>query len=96
VIRSQLSDIKNVVRDRVNPGGFRAAATYVLIVVAVFTVTVFTTTPSNVGLDWIPFILLSAPWCAIDQRLLLPGLLANTCLVYLFGVLFHGLCRRPD
>lgn len=81
---------------RVNPVGFLAAATYVLIVAAVFIITTSTTTPGNVGLDWIPFMLLSIPWYAIDQRLLLPGLIANACLVYLFGSLLHSLCRRAD
>ena len=40
-----------------------------LIVVVVFALTASTTKPSSVGLDWIPFMLLSMPWYALDVRL---------------------------
>jgi hypothetical protein len=83
-------DLKN----RVNPGGFCVAATYVLVVVAVFALTALTTKPSNVGLDWIPFVLLAMPWYFLNPRLLLPGLIVNTGLMYLLGTLLHTLwCR---
>ena len=86
--------MKGILNDHVNPGGFSVAATYVLIVVVVFALTASTTKPSNVGLDWIPFVLLSMPWYALDVRLLVPGLIVNTGLMYLLGTLFHALWRR--
>ena len=85
--------MKSILNDSVNPGGFYLAVTYVLIVV-VFALTASTTKPSNVGLDWIPFVLLSMPWYALDVRLLVPGLIVNTGLMYLLGTLFHALWRR--
>jgi hypothetical protein len=86
--------MKSILNDSVNPGGFYLAATYVLIVVVVFALTASTTKPSNVGLDWIPFVLLSMPWYALDVRLLAPGLIVNTGLMYLLGTLLHALWRR--
>jgi hypothetical protein len=85
--------MKGTLKDRVNPGGFCVAATYVLIVVVVFALTASTTKPSNVGLDWIPFMLLSMPWYALDIRLLVPGLVLNAGLMYLLGTLLHALWR---
>ena len=86
--------MKGMLNDHVNPGGFYLAAIYVLTVVVVFALTASTTKPSNVGLDWIPFVLLSMPWYALDVRLLLPGLIVNTGLMYLLGTLLHALWRR--
>ena len=86
--------MKGILTDRGNLGGFYLAATYVLIVVFVFALTASTTKPSNVGLDWIPFVLLSMPWYALDVRLLVPGLIVNTGLMYLLGTLLHALWRR--
>ena len=86
--------MKGILKDRVNPGGFCVATTYVLIVVVVFVLTASTTKPSNVGLDWIPFVLLSMPWYALDGRLLVPGLIVNAGLMYLLGTLFHSLWHR--
>jgi len=86
--------MKRILKDRVNPGGFCVAATYVLIVAVVFVLTASTTKPGNVGLDWIPFVLLSMPWYALDVRLLVPGLIVNVGLMYLSGTLLHALWRR--
>ena len=86
--------MKGMLNDRVNPGGFYIAATYLLIVVVVFALTAFTTKPSNVGLDWIPLMLLSMPWYALDVRLLVPGFIVNAGLLYLLGTVFHTLWRR--
>jgi len=86
--------MKGMLNDHVNPGGFYLAAIYVLTVVVVFALTASTTKPSNVGLDWIPFVLLSMPWYALDVRLLVPGLIVNTGLMYLLGALVHALWRR--
>jgi hypothetical protein len=68
-----------------NPGGFCVAVTYLVIVVVVFSATALTTKPSNVGYDWIPFILLDAPWYWMSPKMLLPGLVANTIFMYVFG-----------
>jgi hypothetical protein len=87
-------DLKATLRNRFNSGGFCVAATYVLIVVVVFAFTASTTKPSNVGYDWIPFILLSMPWYGLDARLLLPGLVANTGLMYLLGTLLQTFWSR--
>jgi hypothetical protein len=74
-------DLKATLRNRVNPGGFCVAAIYVPIVVVVFAFTASTTKPSNVGYDWIPFVLISMPWYGLDERLLLPGLIPNAGLM---------------
>jgi hypothetical protein len=87
-------DLKATLRNHVNPGGFCVAATYILIVVVVFAISAYTTKPSNVGYDWIPFILLAMPWYWLHTQLLLPGLIANSVFVYLLGTLFYTLwCR---
>ena len=86
--------MKGRLNDHVNPGGFSLTATYLLIVVVAFALTASTTKPSNVGLDWIPFVLLSMPWYALDVRLLVPGLIVNTGLMYVLGTLLHALWRR--
>ena len=77
-----------------NPGGFCVAATYLLIVVAVWALTAVTTKPANLGYDWIPFSLLAMPWDWVNARLVLPGLIANTVLTYLLGTLLHAFWRR--
>ena len=89
-------DLKATLGNRVNPGGFCVAAAYVLAVVIVFTLTALTTKPDNVGLDWIPFVLLAAPWYVLDTRLLLPGLILNVGLMYLLGTLLHTRWRRAN
>jgi len=65
-----------------NRGGCWLAATYASLVIVVFAVTAATTKPSNVGLDWIPLVMLAWPWPA---RLLLPGVIVNTAVWYLLG-----------
>lgn len=87
--------VKATLRNHLNHGGCWFAGTYVLIVVAVFLWTAATTKPSNVGLDWIPFALLSMPWYWLDPRLLVPGLIVNAGLMYLLGTLFQ-VFRRPQ
>ncbi len=87
-------DLKPLTRARINQGGFCVSATYVLIVITVFAFTAATTKPSNVGLDWIPFILLSMPWYALNTRLLFPGLVANACLMYLLGTILQSFWNR--
>lgn len=78
----------------VNPGGFRAATTYIIVVVFLFVVTFFNTKPSNVGLDGIPLLLLSMPWVGFDRHLLFPGLILNAGVMYLLGMLLHRIWLR--
>src|SRR5215472_9153775 len=87
-------ELKAALRNHVDPGGFCVAATYVLAVVFVFALTAYTTKPSSVGLDWIPFILLASPWYFLSPRLLLPGLILNVGLMYFLGTLLHTHWRR--
>lgn len=76
--------------DRINRTGFGFAAAYVVLVVVVFGVTAATSSPSKAGLDWIPFTLLAMPWFLLDARLLFPGLVVNTALLYVLGSLVHA------
>ena len=87
------ADLRATLKNRVNRGGFCATTIYILIVAAVFTFTAYNTKPSNVGLDWIPFMLLSMPWYGISTQLLLPGLVANAVLMYLLGTLLDSFWR---
>jgi hypothetical protein len=87
-------DLKATLRNRVNPGGFCVAATYVLTAVVVFALTTYTTKRDSVGYDWIPFVLLAMPWYRLNTQLLLPGLIANAGLMYLLGTLLHALWYR--
>lgn len=90
--------------DRVNRTGFGLAAGYVVLVVAVFALTAATTSPSNVGLDWIPFYLLTMPWSLLFGRIenpdvpwtlsaawiaLLAGIVVNTAAIYIIGGLMQ-------
>lgn len=87
-------DLKTILRNRVNPGGFSVAATYILIVAFVFAFTAYNTKPGNVGYDWIPFALLSMPWYRANAWLLLPGLVVNAGFMYLLGTVLETLWRR--
>jgi hypothetical protein len=79
---------------RLNPGGFCVVASYTVIVIAVLAITALTTKPSNVGYDWIPFMLLSAPWFFWNPLMLWPGLVFNAFLLYMLGALLHTGFRR--
>ena len=86
--------------DRVNRTGFALAAGYVVLVVAVFAGTAATGSPSDVGLQWIPFSLFTMPWSHLSQRLIDPGvpwtqtvaliaflagMVVNTAAIYIIG-----------
>jgi hypothetical protein len=88
--------LKPELKGRLNRFGMYLAVSYVLIVVVVFTITLISTKPSNVGLDWIPFIMLAMPWFAMGQaqEFLLPGLIANVVILYLLGTFFEMARRR--
>ena len=87
-------DLKATLRNRLNPGGFCTAATYVLIVVGVYATTVLTTKPGSLDYDWIPFMLLAMPWYWLYRWLLLPGLIVNAGLMYLLGTALQTFWRR--
>ena len=73
--------------------GIYAAAFYVVIVVAVFALIAANTKPDNVGLDWIPFVMLAMPWYRLNPQLLIPGLIANAVILFLLGTLLDWLMR---
>lgn len=81
--------VKITLSSRLDRGGCYFASAYVVLVVVVFTATAATTDRSKVGLDWIPFTILALPWFALDARLLVPGLIANTVLMYFLGAALH-------
>lgn len=90
----QQASRKATLWSRVNPVGFRFAAAYLALVVAIFAFTVATTKPSNVGLDWIPFITLSMPWYWFYPQLFNPGFIVNAGLMYLLGTMLHMVWLR--
>lgn len=83
-------------KGRPNRLGIYVAAAYLLVVVGVYAVTAYNTKPDNVGYDWIPFVMLAMPWVAIGraQEFLIPGLIANVVIFYLFGTLLEIARRR--
>ncbi|MBT9331348.1 hypothetical protein [Paracidobacterium acidisoli] len=74
--------------------GIYLAAGYIVLVVAVYILTAATTKPSNVGLDWIPFVMLAFPWYQMDIHLLLSGFVINAGILYLIGTLAGTLWRE--
>ena len=89
-------DWKAIRKAILNPVGFRLAGIYLILVLVIFLLTAATTKPSKVGLDWIPFLLLSWPWLSWQggTQCLLPGLLVNAGILYFVGTLFRALwCR---
>ncbi len=64
--------------------GFWLGGIYIFLATALFLLTALTTKPGNVGLDWVPFMILTAPWSGMDAHLALPGVLLNG--VILWGV----------
>jgi hypothetical protein len=81
-------------KNLINLGGLCVATAYMLVVILVFVVTAVNTKPSNVGLDWIPFVLLAMPWYAMNPQLLLPGMAANAAIMYLLGTVLQTFWRR--
>ncbi len=90
--------------DRVSAPGFALAAGYAVLVIAVFALTAATTSPSNVGLDWIPFYLITMPWSLLFERIEKPdvtwtlvvagiawlaGIVINTAAIYMIGSLMQ-------
>ena len=86
--------------DRVNRTGIGLAASYMALGVAVFVLTLATGSPSDVGLQWIPFGALTMPWSLLFERWIntgvpwittvaliafLGGLTLNTLAAYMVG-----------
>ena len=70
-------------------GGF-----YVFLAAALFILTALTTKPGNVGLDWIPFVLLAMPLSLIDERFAIPGVLLNGVTLWCLGTVLQLFFRR--
>ena len=86
--------------DRVNRMGFGLAAGYIVLVFAVCVLTAATGSPSVVGLQWIPFSLVTMPWSqlirheldpgipwaqTVAEIVFLSGMVVNTAAVYIIG-----------
>jgi len=82
--------------------GVWLAIIYIATVVAVYFLTALTTKPDDVGLDWIPFLMLSMPWWYVFTRLItpnsllpaIPGFILNAGILYLLGMLIGNLWRH--
>lgn len=60
---------------------------YFTLATALFLVTALNTKPDNVGLDWIPFMVLTMPWSGMAPALMIPGVFLNTLALWLLGTL---------
>lgn len=69
------------------------SAIYIVIVLTVYTLTALTTVPDNVGLDWIPFVMLAMPWYGMNAQLLIVGFVLNAAILYLLGGLVETVWR---
>jgi hypothetical protein len=67
---------------------------YLALAAALFLVTLLTTNPGNVGLDWIPFVLLGMPWSRHDMALAVPGVLLNAVILWALGTALQVLVRN--
>jgi hypothetical protein len=83
-------EAKGTSKNLVSVGGLCVATTYALVVIFIFVLTAINTKASNVGYDWIPFVLLSMPWYALNPKMLLPGLVVNAVVMYLLGTLLQA------
>jgi hypothetical protein len=86
--------VEATLKARPNRVGIYAAVSYAFIVVLVYSYTSFTTKPDNVGLDWIPFVMLAMPWYAINSQFLFPGLIVNAGILFFLGTLVEKVRRR--
>lgn len=66
---------------------------YLLPATAVFVLTVLTTTPDKVGLDWIPFMIIAMPWSGLNQTFAIPGVLLNAVILWALGTSLQVLVR---
>lgn len=70
------------------------AIAYLVLVMAVYVLIASVTKPDNVGLDWIPFVMLSMPWYALAPQLLIVGFILNATILYLLGALIEIVWRN--
>lgn len=75
--------------------GIYFALVYLLIVIAVFTLTA-SSKPSGFGYEWIPVVWLAIPWSMLGDNMpiLIFGFFANAGILYLLGTLFEKLLRQ--
>jgi hypothetical protein len=69
---------------------------YLFLVVAVYALTA--SQPADDGLEWLPFMWLSAPWCWLGDGTgnifwFVPGFMANALLFYFLGAFIEGILR---
>ena len=74
--------------------GFSLGLTYLLLVVVVYAYTAVTTDVYKAGYDWIPFILLTLPWCRWGIWFVVPGVLINALLLYGMSRLMQSIWDR--
>jgi hypothetical protein len=79
---------------RWNVLGAWLGGTYLVLVVAVYILIASVTKPDNVGLDWIPFVMLAIPWYALAPKLLIVGFILNAAILYLLGVVIELVWRN--
>jgi hypothetical protein len=80
-------------RGRPSRFGLWLAGIYLLLAAGLFLQTALTTKPGNVGLDWIPFVVLSMPWSRMDPRFAIPGVLLNGAMLWALGTALQKLAR---
>jgi hypothetical protein len=73
--------------------GVWLAGIYFVLTAALFMVTALGTKPDNVGLDWIPFMVLAMPWSRISAAMAIPGVFLNTLALLLMGTVLEKIWR---
>jgi hypothetical protein len=75
------------------------AGAYLVLVIAVYVLIASVTKPDNVGLDWIPFVMLAMPWYALAPQLLIVGFIVNAAILYFLGaiieIVWRSVTRAP-
>jgi hypothetical protein len=77
-----------------DPVGSWLAATYLVLVILIYVYTASTTTIYKAGYDWIPFIVLTMPWCRWGWWFIVPGVITNAILLYGVGRVPHTVWHR--
>lgn len=67
--------------------GICLAAGYIVLAVVVYAL--IASQPPDDGLEWLPFFWLGMPWSALNQSLMVPGILVNAALLYSCGFLIQ-------
>jgi hypothetical protein len=73
--------------------GLWLAAIYFILAAALFLVTALNTKPGNVGLDWVPFMVLTAPWSGMSPILAIPGVFLNALALWVVGTVAEKIIR---